>query len=57
MPDRDTLKKMFDEIVTKSVSRICTKHKQLINLQELTTFIKSNDASEEKSTEDSIDLQ
>lgn len=26
-PDRDVLKKMFEDIITKSVSRICQKHK------------------------------
>lgn len=29
-PSREGLRKLFDEIVTKGVSRICAKHRELI---------------------------
>lgn len=59
-PDRDTLKRMFEEIVQKSVTRICSKHKLLVNLQELQQYIRSSEGltgmDERANSDDSVDL-
>ncbi|KAL4466850.1 hypothetical protein ABPG74_010447 [Tetrahymena malaccensis] len=54
-PNRDILRKMFEEIISKSVQRICNKHKMLVNVQELRDYIRIED-SEDRNGEDSIDL-
>lgn len=46
---------MFEEIISKSVQRICNKHKMLVNIQELREYIRVED-SDERDGEDSIDL-
>lgn len=50
------LRRMFDDIVSKSVQRICNKHKMLVNIPELKEYIRVENSVEEKEGEDSIDL-
>lgn len=38
-PDRETLKKLFEDLITKSVVKICAKHKNMIKLEEIQKFI------------------
>ena len=41
-PDRETLKKLFEDLISKSVIKICAKHKHMIKLEEIQKFIISD---------------
>lgn len=56
-PNRDMLRRLFDEMVSKSVHRICNKHKMLVNMMELKEYIKiDGSAVEEQQGDDTVDL-
>lgn len=54
-PNKFNLINLFEEIVTKSVTRICSKHNQLVRSKELSAYIKTGD-NEEEEVDDGIDL-
>jgi len=54
-PDRETLKKLFEDLISKSVIKICAKHKHMIKLEEIQKFIISD--GEHLSGEEQIGLQ
>lgn len=49
------LRRIFEDIVSKSVQRICNKHKMLVNMKDFAEYIKIED-SDNVEGEDSIDL-
>lgn len=55
-PARDQLRKLFEDVVSKGVSRICTKHRELITASELQQFIQSEN-EDHSNQADPIDLK
>ena len=54
-PSRDTLNRLFEDMVSKSVQRICNKHKMMINMLDFREYTRVEEA-EGVEGEDSIDL-
>ena len=54
-PQVDKIRALFDEMVTKGIQKICTKHKQLQSVPELAQYTRNND--DEEVSEDTLDLQ
>lgn len=57
VPDRMQFIRVFEDIISKSMQRICSKHKPLIKCDELWEYIKNKDKREQEAEEDTnIDM-
>ena len=55
-PNKEITRKVFEEVISKGIQRICNKHRQLIHFPELLLYTQGSE-SEEDNNEELIDIQ